>query len=74
MKSAELEKSDNQLLQEISEKLSELIALIGITGKQKSEQIKYLVEFGFSNANIARLIGVPKGTVDTIRASQKKKK
>lgn len=67
-------KSDNELLQEISSKLSELIALNGINGKEKNEQIKYLVNFGFSNSEIARLIGIPKGTVDGIRAGLKKKK
>lgn len=49
-------KSDNELLQEISLKLSELIALNGIRGRDKNEQIKYLVSFGFSNAEIARLL------------------
>lgn len=67
-------KSDNELLHEISNKLSELIALNGIIGKDRDEQIKYLVDFGFSNSEIARLTGNPKGTIDVIRASFTKKK
>lgn len=67
-------KTDQELLQEISSKLSELIAINGIAGKDKEEQIKYLVNFGFSNSDIARLIGIPKGTVDSIRAKNSKLK
>lgn len=67
-------KSDNELLQEISSKLSELIAVIGMNGKEKDLQVKYLTDMGFSNSEISRLVGIPKGTVDYIRASFKKKK
>lgn len=61
-------KSDNELLTEISAKLSELIALTGMEGKDKNEQIKYLANFGFSNSEIARLTGIPMGTIARIRA------
>lgn len=67
-------RSERELLEEISKKLSELIAINGISGKEKDEQIKYLVNFGFSNAEIAKIIGIPKGTVDSIRAGFNKKK
>jgi hypothetical protein len=60
--------SDNELLQEISNKLSELIAINGIANKNKEDQIAYLANQGYSNADISRLIGIPKGTVDGIRA------
>jgi hypothetical protein len=63
-----------ELLQEISSKLSELTALIGISNKDRDDQIRYLVNFGFSNSDISRIIGIPKGTVDSIRAGFKKKK
>ncbi len=59
--------SDNELLQEISNKLSELTALIGIANKDKDDQIKYLVNFGFSNSSISKLVGLPIGTVSSIR-------
>ena len=69
-----IEKSDNELLQEISGKLSELTAVVGITGKGKDEQVAYLVSLGFTNAEISRITAIPKGTVDWIRASAKKAK
>jgi hypothetical protein len=69
-----ISKSDNELLQEISLKLSELIALIGIAGKEKNDQVKYLVDFGFSNLIIARLTGNPVGSISTIRNNLNKKK
>jgi hypothetical protein len=67
-------KSDNELLQEISSKLSELTAIIGIAGKDKNEQVKYLIQFGFSNSEISKLTGLPIGTVSSIRNSLNKKK
>lgn len=66
-------KSDNELLQEISDKLSELTAVVAIRDMEKNAQVSYLVSAGFSNSDIARIIGIPKGTVDGIRASAKKK-
>lgn len=69
-----IQKSDNELLQEISNKLSELIALNGISRMERDDQIKYLANFGFSNSEIARLTGHPKGTIDMIRAKFAKKK
>lgn len=67
-------KTDTELLEEISNKLSELIALFGIAGKERDQQVKFLVDSGFSNSEISRLMGVPKGTIDMIRASFNKKK
>ncbi|HEY5748603.1 MAG TPA: hypothetical protein VIU12_21180 [Chryseolinea sp.] len=67
-------KSDNELLQEISNKLSELIAISGIANKNKEDQIIYLANQGYSNVDISRLIGIPKGTVDVIRAKSSKNK
>ena len=67
-------KSDNALLGEISTKLSELIAMIGITNKEKNEQVKYLINQKFSNSDIARLIGLPIGTVSSIRNGLNKKR
>jgi hypothetical protein len=55
-------------------KLSELIAVIGITNKEKNEQVKYLINQKFSNSDIARLIGLPIGTVSSIRNGLNKKK
>ncbi len=67
-------KTELELLSEISAKLDQLISLSLIQGKEKEEQISILVERGYSNSNIASLLSIPKGTVDFIRAKQKKKK
>lgn len=67
------EKTERQLLMEISEKLDKLIGIFAIQGKNRDEQIKVLVSLGFTNAEISKLTGMPKGTVDTIRAKSKKR-
>ncbi len=67
-------KTELDLLEEISRKLDQLISLNLIQGKEKEEQISILVKRGYSNSNIANLLGIPKGTVGGIRAKQKKKK
>lgn len=66
------EKSDVELLSEISTKLDYLIALMATQGKERDDQIKILVGQGFSNSMVAKLLGIPKGTVDMIRARKKK--
>lgn len=67
-------KTEIELLYEISEKLDDLIATFLIQGKERESQINILVNRGYSNSNISIMIGIPKGTVDTIRAKMKKKK
>ena len=67
-------KSDNELLQEISIKLSELTAVMGIQGRERNDQVKYLVSIGFPNSDIARITGIPKGTVDGVRAKMSARK
>lgn len=66
-------KSDNELLQEISAKLSDIFGIMSIAGKDRQEQVKHLVSLGFTNADIARITGMPKGTVDGIRATAQSK-
>jgi len=60
--------SDNELLQEISSKLTQLTAMLGMEGRDKEGQIKYLVNFGLSISEISRLTGYPEGTIKPIRA------
>lgn len=72
-KSSNEAKSDNQLLQEIDQKLNYLIGMIGIQGKSREDQVVFLVALGFTNVEISRLSGIPKGTVDGIRAGKKTK-
>ncbi len=62
-----------ELLKEICLKLDDLISLFAVQGKEKEEQIKIMVNNGYSNSKISKLIGIPKGTVDSIRANFKKK-
>lgn len=68
-KTAEIE-----VLKEISRKLDDLVTLFSVQGKEKEEQIRIMVSNGYSNSQIAKLLGLPKGTVDSIRAKFQKKK
>lgn len=67
-------KTEIELLYEISEKLDELVATFLIQGKEKESQINILVNRGYSNSSISNMLGILKGTVDSIRAKIKKKK
>ena len=60
-----------KILAEISEKLDKLIAISAIQGKERDDKIKILVSLGFTNAKISNLAGIPKGTVDMVRAKMK---
>lgn len=66
-------KTEIELLDEINGKLDDLVASFLIQGKGKEDQIQILVNRGFSNSKISSFLGIPKGTVDTIRAKKKKK-
>lgn len=72
MAAAKKEKSDIELLTEISTKLDYIIALMATQGKERDDQINILVGQGFPNSMVAKLLGIPKGTVDMIRARKKK--
>ena len=69
-----MEKTERQLLAEISEKLDNLIGIVAIQGRDKEEQVKILTSLEFSNALISKVAGIPKGTVDGIRIRVKKGK
>lgn len=60
-----------ELLTEISQKLTELTAMIGLKTSDKSEQVKYLVGFNLSVSQMARLTEMPEGTIKPIRAKLK---
>ncbi|MBN8585872.1 MAG: hypothetical protein J0M37_12330 [Ignavibacteria bacterium] len=57
---------------QIVEKLDIIIAILLTQGKERDEQIKVLAAKGFSNADISGILGIPKGTIDGIRAKLKK--
>ncbi len=67
-------KTDNELLKEISKKLTELTAIVGLSGRAKDDQIAYLVNFDLTNMDIARLTGFPEGTVGRISAKKSRQK
>jgi hypothetical protein len=70
---AKKEKTEKDLLVEISKKLDSLIGIMATQGKDRDEKINILASLGFSNSEISKLIGVPKGTVDSVRAKSKKR-
>ena len=67
------DKSEKGILHDISAKIDKMIGLLSIQGKSKEDQIKVLVGLDFSNSMIGTLTGLPKGTVDSIRARLKKR-
>lgn len=67
-------KTEIDLLIEISKKLDILIGSLLIQDKERNDQIKILANNGFSNSEIGKMLGIPKGTVDSIRAKFKKGK
>lgn len=66
--------SENKLLKEMNEKLKILIGLTAIQGKERDDQIKILAGLEYTNVDISKITGIPKGTVDGTRAKIKKEK
>lgn len=69
---------DQKLLEQISKKLSVLIALSLVKNIEKmtsADGVRMLVRFGLSNQEIADVLGTTKGTVEVLksRASKIKK-
>lgn len=65
------EKTEKDILLEINNKLGDVIALLLVSDKEKDEQIKILVSKGYTNSEISELLGIPIGTVSSIRTKQK---
>lgn len=68
---------DQKSLEQISKKLSVLIALNLITSSSKAtitESIKILSRFGLSSQEIAEILNTSKGMVDVTRSRIKSKK
>ena len=68
-----VKKTELEHLSDIAQKLDTLIGICASQGKPKEDQIKVLVSLGFTNTQISQMIGIPKGTVDVIRAKMKKR-
>lgn len=69
--------TDVKLLQEISQKLSALIALSFMQdGKTLTtgDRIKLLTRFGLSNQDVADILGTTKGTVEVLKSRKLKGK
>lgn len=64
--------SEKQLLEQISDRLDKLILIVALQSRPKEEQIKHLSKLGYSNAEMASMLAIPKGTIDSIRANLSK--
>jgi len=51
-------KSSEELLEEISEKLDKIVALIAIQGKEEDAQIRILKKLGMKSEEVGDLLGV----------------
>jgi len=67
----EKQKNEIGLLQDINKKLDMLVALTAIQGKDRDDKVVTLAGLRYTNLDIANLLGIPKGTVDGIRAKKK---
>jgi DNA-binding CsgD family transcriptional regulator len=70
--------NDREQVEQISKKLSALIALALLPDAQKrnaAEKVALLMRFGIPNQDIADILGTTKGTVEVLksRASKRKK-
>lgn len=71
--------NDRELAEQVSKKLSALIALALLPDVQKknaAEKVALLMRFGIPNQDIADIVGTTKGTVEVLksRAAKKTKK
>jgi DNA-binding NarL/FixJ family response regulator len=60
-----------KFLREISQKLNILVALELSKDKKKlSEKVKFLLDFGLTNQQIAEILGTSKGSIEVIMSNQ----
>ncbi len=62
---------DHELLEQISKKLSALLAISFAKHTEKmtsAEGVKMLVRFGLSNQDIANILGTTKGTIEVLKS------
>jgi hypothetical protein len=70
-KTEQNEMSEKELLQEISEKLDKLIAVVSAQGKDLDTQITILTNAGIKSEEISSLTGRPAGTIRRKRSIKK---
>lgn len=68
------EKSDNQLLQGINEKLNKILGLMATQNKPRPEQLKILDGLGFSSKEIGKMLGITDGAVRNMLFTAKNRK
>jgi hypothetical protein len=66
------EKSDNDLLQEINQKLDKLIGILAIQDKDIDEQIHILKTLGFTSKETGILVGLDDSSIRHRKAWSKK--
>lgn len=66
--------SSNSFLMQINENLKKLTDFFVSKDLDEDSKLKFFVNKGYSNSEIAELFGVPKGTIDSRRAKLKKNK
>ncbi len=70
-------KEQEILLDQISKKLSVLIALMlmkDVKNLTTADGVKVLVRFGLSNQEIANILGTTKGTIEVVKSRANKSK
>lgn len=70
-----MDKDIPKLIQEISQKINILIAL-KLEEKEKmklQEKVKFLLNSGLTNQQMAEILGASKGTIEVIKSRLKKK-
>jgi len=55
---AQKERSERQILEEISTKLERLLAVVAVQGRDADIQIRVLTKAGFSSSEIGALLGM----------------
>lgn len=67
------DKTQTQLLEEISERLDKVIGLLAIQGKTQDEQIDILTELGFDSKTVGLFVGLSGDAVRKRRSERKKR-
>lgn len=62
-KAKTINKTTEELLEEISKKLDKLTGILAIEGKDEDQKIKILTDLGFTSAEAGNLLGLPPGTI-----------
>lgn len=68
-----IEKTERQLLEEINERLKQIVGLLAISGKSQDEQISILTELGFDSTTVGNYVGLSGTAVRNRRMRGSKK-